>query len=61
VESVSAADDQLDLVVERFRGRVGEVQAPGGEDAVSVLADRASEPDERFQPAAGEAAEEPVD
>jgi len=61
VESVGAADDELDLVVECFRSGVAEVQAPGGEDALTVFADRASEPQERFESAAGEAGEEPLD
>ena len=45
----------------RFGSGVAELQASGGEDAVAVLADRASEPDERFQAAAGEAGQEPVE
>ncbi len=47
VESVSAANDELDLVVQRFGAGVAELHASGGEDAVAVLADRSPEPDER--------------
>jgi len=61
VEPVRAADDELDLVVQRLRPSVAQVQPAGGEDAFSVLADRAAESDERFQAAAGEAGQQPVD
>jgi len=61
VEPVGAADDQLYLVVECLCAGVAEFQAPGGEDALAVFADRASKAHERLQAAAGEAAEEPVD
>jgi len=61
VKPVGAADDQLHLVVHGFGSGVADLHATGGEDPVSVFADRASEADERFQAAAGEAGEEPVD
>ena len=61
VESVGAADDQLDFVVERFCAGVAELQRSGGEDPVAMLADRASEPDERLQAAARQARQEPVE
>ena len=38
-----------------------DAQADGGEDPVAVLADRLAELDERREPAAGEARQEPVD
>ncbi len=59
--SVGAPDDQFDFVVERFSSCVAELQPTGSEDPVSVFADRASEPDERFQAAARQAREQPVD
>jgi hypothetical protein len=61
VESVGAADDQLDFVVHCFGAGVAEFQVSGGEDAGAVFADRASEADEWLEAAAGEAGEEPVD
>jgi len=61
VESVGAADDQLDLVVQRFRAGVGELEPSGGEDPVAVLADRAAELDEWLEAAARQACKQPVD
>jgi hypothetical protein len=61
VEPERAADDQLHLVVLRLGPRVAEPQATGGEDPVSVLADRFAQADERDESAAGEAGEEPVE
>jgi hypothetical protein len=61
VESVAAAHDQLHFVVQGFGSGVAELQAAGGEDAGTVLADRFAEPDERWQAAAGQAREEPVE
>ena len=61
VEAVGAADDQPDLVVERFGAALVDAQAHGGEDAVAVLADRLAEADEGFQAAAGQARQESVD
>jgi hypothetical protein len=61
VESVGAAGAQPDLVVQRFGATLGDPEADRGEDPVAVFADRLAEPDERFQAAAGGAAEEPVD
>ena len=48
VESVRASDDQFHAVVERLGAGVAELQPSGGEDALAVFADRASEPDERL-------------
>ena len=61
VEPVSAADEQFDLVVERLSPGVAQLQATGGEYALTVFADRAAEADERGEPAAGEAGEQPVE
>jgi hypothetical protein len=61
MESVSAPDDELHLVVLRLGPGVAQAQASGGEDALAVFADRSAEPDERFQAAAGETAQQPVD
>ena len=61
VESVGAAHDQLDLVVQCLRSGVAELQASGGEDPVAVFADRASEPHEWFEAAARQARQQPVD
>jgi hypothetical protein len=61
VEAVGPAREQLGLVVERFGARVAELHATGGKDAVAVLADRASEPHERFEAAARQAGQEAVD
>ena len=55
VKSVGAADDQLHLVVQRLGAGVAQPQAPGIEDALAVLADRAAEAHERLQAAAGQA------
>src|SRR6266496_1795452 len=52
VEAVAAVADQAHFRVEAFEAAVGEAEADGGEDAVSVLAERAGELDERFQLAA---------
>ena len=61
VESVGAARDQPDLVVQRFGAALGDPEADRGEDPVAVFADRLAEADERAEAAAGGAAEEPVD
>jgi hypothetical protein len=61
VKAVGAADDESDLVVERFGAALVDAQADGGEDAGAVLADRLAEPGERLQAAAREARQEPVD
>src|SRR6266508_3215546 len=46
VESVGAADDQPDLVVEAFVAAVGQAAGDGGVDAGAVFADRAGGLDE---------------
>ena len=61
VKPVGAADDQLHAVVQRLGSSVAQLQPSGGEDPVAVFADRAAEPDEWFQAAAGQAREQPVD
>ena len=48
VEPVRAADEQFHLVVQRLRPGIAQLQPSGGEDALAVFADRASEPDERL-------------
>ena len=60
VEAVGAAGDEADLVVERFGAALVDAEADRGEDPVVVLADRFAEPDERFEAAAGQAAEQPA-
>ncbi len=52
VESVGAADDQFHAVVHRFSAGVAQPQPAGGEDACTVFADCASEPNERWESAA---------
>ena len=59
VESVGAADDQPDFVVERFGAALVDFEADRGEDPVAMFADCFAEADERFKAAAGGAAEEP--
>jgi hypothetical protein len=49
VESVCAADDQFDLVVERLCPGSAQFQPTGGEDALAVFADRFAQADERSQ------------
>jgi hypothetical protein len=61
VKPEGASDDELHLVVERFRAGVAQAQAAGGEDPLAVVADRAAEAHEWRQSAAGQAGEEPVD
>src|SRR6516225_7260406 len=61
VKSVGAAGDEADLVVERLGAALVDPEPDRGEDPVAVFADRFAQPDERLQPAAGEAAEQPVD
>jgi len=61
VEPEGAADDQLHFVVLRLCPGVAQLQPPGGKDALAVFSDRASEPDERFQAAAREAGQEPIE
>src|SRR3954464_6732316 len=61
VEAVGAADDQPDLVVERFGAALVDAQSHGGEDAVAVRADRLAEADEGLEAVAGQSREEPVD
>ncbi len=56
VNPVGAADDQLHAVVQRLGSSVAQLQPSGGEDPVAVFADRAAEPDEWFQAAAGQGA-----
>jgi hypothetical protein len=48
VESVGAASDQPDLVVERFGPALVDAEADCVEDSVAVFADRLPESDERF-------------
>jgi hypothetical protein len=61
VKPVGAAGDEPDPVVERFGPALVDAEPDRGEDPVAVLADRLAEPDERLEPAAGEAAEQPRD
>ena len=61
MESVGAAGDQSDLVVERFGASLVDPEADRREDPVAVLADRFAEPDERGKAAAGQAGQEPID
>jgi hypothetical protein len=61
VEAVGAAGDQTDLVVERFGAALVDAQADRGEDPVAVLAQCLAVADERLEPAAGQAGQEPVD
>ena len=61
VESVCPTDDQFRLVVQRLRSGVAQLQATGGEYALTVFADRAAQADERGEPAAGETGEQPID
>ena len=61
VKPVRAAGDEPDLVVERFGAALVDAEADRGEDPVAVFADRLAELDERREPAAGQAAEQPVD
>ena len=61
VETIGAAGDQPDRVVERFGAALVDAQADRGEDPVAVFAQRLAEADERLQPAAGQSAEKPVD
>jgi hypothetical protein len=61
VEAVGAAGDEADLVVERFGTALVDAQPDRGEDPVAVLAQRLAVADERLEPAAGQAGQEPVD
>jgi hypothetical protein len=61
VKAVCAAGDEPDFVVERFGAALVDPEADRGEDPVAVFADRSAEADERFEAAAGQAGEEPVD
>ena len=56
-----AAGDEPDLVVERLGAALVDPEADRVEDPVAVFADRFAEPDEWFEPAAGEAGQQPVD
>jgi hypothetical protein len=49
VEAVAAVADEPDLGVLSFEPCVTESETDGGEDPVSVLADRAGEVDERLE------------
>jgi len=49
VESVGAAGDQADLVVERCGASLVDPEADCGEDPIAVLADRSPEADERLE------------
>jgi hypothetical protein len=61
VESVGAAGDQPDFVVERLGAALVDPEADRVEDPVAVFADRLAEPNERFQSASGRFADESVD
>ena len=61
VKAVRAAGDEADLVVECFGAALVDPEADRGEDPVAVFADRLAELDERREPAAGEAGQQPVD
>ena len=61
MKAVSAASDEADFVVEGFGAALVDTQPDGGEDPVAVAADRLAQEDERLEPAAGQAAQEPVD
>jgi hypothetical protein len=49
VEAEAAVGEQPDLGVQAFEAGVAEPEFDGGEDAVAVAAQRAGEPDERFE------------
>src|ERR1035437_1026515 len=61
VKAVGAAGDEANLVVQSLGASLVDPEADRGEDPVAVLADRLAELDERREPAAGEAGQEPVD
>src|SRR5512132_2889077 len=61
VEAVGAAGDEADLVVERLGASLVDAEADRGEDAVAVAADGSAEADERFEAAADQAVEQPID
>jgi len=61
VKAVGAAGDEPDLVVECLGAALVDAEADRGEDPVAVFADRLAELDERLEPAAGEARQQPVD
>jgi hypothetical protein len=61
VESVGAAGDEPDFVVECFGAALVDPEPDRLEDPVAVAADRAGEGDERGQAIAGRLGDEPVD
>jgi len=61
MESVRAAGDEANLVVERFGAVLVDAEADRVEDPVAVFADRLGEAHERGRPAAERAADEPLD
>jgi len=61
VKAVGPAGDEPDLVVECLGSALIDAEADRGEDPIAVFADRLAEFDERLEPAAGQARQEPVD